>query len=222
MTERGLYLQSLLNGSCRFNCYLLFIGIGMLAKKENDFIGAEDYLQSELIRDTKHELINGKISAMAGASKNHERLVGNIYAEFRNHLKGSPCETFSSDMKLKVGANFFYPDVMVVCDDNTENDYYTESPVIVVEVLSKSTRRIDETTKLMSYINTPSVQEYVIIEQDVVDIQMLRRSENWLSKHYFLGDEVEFVSIDLVLSVEEIYERVQNEDVTEFLNAKTL
>ena len=72
----------------------------MLAKKENDSIGAEDYLQSELIRDTKHELINGNISAVAGASKNHERLSGNIYAEFRNYLKGSPCETFSSDMKL--------------------------------------------------------------------------------------------------------------------------
>ncbi|NOR79312.1 MAG: Uma2 family endonuclease [Methyloprofundus sp.] len=194
----------------------------MLAKKENDFIGAEDYLQSELNRDTKHELINGKISAMAEASKNHERLSGNIYAEFRHHLKGSPCEMFSSDMKLKVSSNFFYPDVMVVCDDNTENDYYTESPAIVVEVLSKSTRRIDETIKLMSYINIPSVQEYVIIEQDVVDIQVLRRSENWLPKHYFLGDEVEFASIDLVLSVEDIYERVQNEDVTEFLNAKIL
>ncbi len=200
--------------------YLL--GIGMLANKNNGFMGVEDYLQSELIRDTKHELINGNISAMAGASKNHERLTGNIYAEFRSHLKGSSCETFSSDMKLKVGSNFFYPDVMVVCDDNTENDYYTESPIIVVEVLSKSTRRVDETIKLMSYINTPSVQEYVIIEQDVVDIQVLRRSENWLPKHYFLGDEVRFASIDLVLSVEEIYERVQNEDVTEFLNAKIL
>ena len=95
-------------------------------------------------------------------------------------------------MKVKVGSNFFYPDVMVVCDDNAENDYYTESPVIIVEVLSKSTRRLDETTKLMSYINIPSVQEYVLIEQDIVDIQVIRRSEGWLPKHYFLGDEVIF------------------------------
>jgi len=189
----------------------------MLAKNENNFIEIQSYLQSELIRDTKHELVNGKVYAMAGASKNHERLSGNIYAEFRNHLKGNPCETFSSDMKVKVGASFFYPDVMVVCDDKIENDYYTESPIIVVEVLSKSTRRTDETIKLMSYINISSVQEYVIVEQDIVDLQVLRRDENWLPKHYFLGDEVIFESIGLTLSVEDIYDRVQNEDMAAFL-----
>jgi len=192
----------------------------MFAKKENNFIGIEYYLQSELERKIKHELINGKVFAMAGASKNHERLSGNIYGEFRNHLKGNSCEAFSSDMKVKVGSNFFYPDVMVVCDDKSENDYYTESPVIIVEVLSKSTRRLDETTKLMSYINIPSVQEYILIEQDIVDIQVIRRSEGWLPKHYFLGDEVIFESIGLTLSVEEIYHRVQNEDVIEFLKTK--
>jgi len=192
----------------------------MLASKENDLISAEDYLQSELTREIKHELINGNVLAMAGASKNHERLSGNIYGEFRSHLKASSCEAFSSDMKVKVGSNFFYPDVMVVCDDKTDNDYYTESPVIIVEVLSKSTRRVDETIKLMAYINIPNVQEYVIIEQDIVDIQVLRRSESWLPKHYFLGDEVFFESIGLVLSVEEIYSRVQNEDMAEFVMAK--
>ena len=123
----------------------------MSAKKENDDMGVEDYLQSELKREIKHELVNGSILAMAGASKNHQRLAGNLYGEFRSHLKASPCETFSSDMKVKVGSNFFYPDVMVVCDDKTESDYYTESLVIIVEVLSKLTRRVDETTKLQQF-----------------------------------------------------------------------
>jgi len=62
----------------------------------------------------------------------------------------------------------------------------------------------------------------VLIEQDFVDLQVLRRSENWLPKHYFLGDEVFFESIDLILSVEEIYSRVHNEDMLEFLKAKSL
>lgn len=194
----------------------------MLAKKENNFICVDDYLQSELEREIKHELINGSVFSMAGASKNHERISGNIYGEFRNHLKGNSCEAFSSDMKVKASSNFFYPDVMVVCDDKVENDYYTELPIIIVEVLSRSTRRIDETTKLMSYINIPSVQEYVLIEQDIVDIQVIRRSEGWLPKHYFLGDEVIFESIGLRLTVEEIYHRVQNEDISEFLKTRTL
>ena len=192
----------------------------MLAKKGNNLTAVDDYLQSELTRDTKHELIDGGVFAMAGASKNHERLTGNIYGEFRNHLKGMPCDTFSSDMKVKVGVNFFYPDVMVVCDDSSESEYYTEAPIIIVEVLSKSTRRVDETIKLISYINMPSVQEYVLIEQDFVDLQVLRRSERWLPKHYFLGDDVFFESIDLTLSVEEIYSRVQNEDMVEFFKTK--
>ena len=186
------------------------------------FMDVDDYLQSELTRDVKHELIGGGVFSMAGASKNHERLAGNVYGEFRSHLKGTPCDTFSSDMKVKIGTNFFYPDVMVVCDDTSDNEYYIDTPMIIVEVLSKSTRRVDETIKLMSYINIPSVQEYVLIEQDFVDLQVLRRSENWLPKHYFLGDEVIFESIGLTLSVEEIYSRVHNEDMLEFSRATNL
>ena len=60
----------------------------------------------------------------------------------------------------------------------------------------------------------------MIIEQDIVDIEVVRRSEGWQPRHYFLGDEVIFESIDLTLSVEEIYHRVHNEDMIEFMNEK--
>jgi Uma2 family endonuclease len=123
-------------------------------------------------------------------------------------------------MKVKVGSRFFYPDVLVDCHFDESKPYYTESPVIIVEVLSKSTRRMDETTKLMSYINIPSLQEYVLIEQDFVDIEVVRRSEGWQPRHYFLGDQVHFEAINLTLSVEEIYSRVKNEDMLEFLVQK--
>lgn len=193
----------------------------MLKPKNKDLVSIEDYLQGELISDIKHELIDGCVYAMAGASANHERISGNIYAEFRNHLKGSPCEPFGSDMKVKAGSNFFYPDVIVDCHFDESQPYYTESPVIIVEVLSKATRKTDETVKLLSYINIPSLQEYVLIEQDYVDIQVIRRSESWLPRHYFLGDEITFESIDLTLPVEEIYSRVQNDDMLEYLNSQT-
>jgi hypothetical protein len=65
------------------------------------------------------------------------------------------------------------------------------------------------------------LQEYVLIEQDFVDVQVFRRNEGWLVKHYFLGDEVTFESIGLTLSVEDIYHRVQNDDMVEFLDNKT-
>jgi len=192
----------------------------MTTALKGKLISVENYLTDELARDIKHELVDGAIYAMAGASANHERITNNVARKFGNHLEGTPCEPFTSDMKVKVGSRFFYPDVLVDCSFDESQPYYTESPVIIVEVLSKSTRRMDETTKLMSYINIPSLQEYVLIEQDFVDTEVLRRSEGWHPRHYFLGDQVNFESINLTLSVEEIYSRVKNEDMLEFLAQK--
>jgi len=192
----------------------------MLAIKPTDLISAEDYLTGELSSDIKHELIDGCVYAMAGASANHERISVNVLRKFGNHLENMPCEPFGSDMKLRINSNFFYPDVMVDCRFDNSEPYFTETPMIIVEVLSKSTRKKDTTLKFMSYINIPSLQEYVLIEQDFVDVQVFRRNEGWLVKHYFLGDEVTFESIGLTLPVEDIYHRVQNDDMLEFLNNK--
>ncbi|MCX7093260.1 MAG: Uma2 family endonuclease [Methylobacter sp.] len=192
----------------------------MLAVKNSDLISVEEYLKGEPSSEVKHELIDGHVYAMAGASANHQRISVNILSEFSNHLKNVPCEPFGSNMKVRIDSNFFYPDVIVDCHFDNSEPYFTQTPIIIVEVLSKSTRRMDETIKLMSYITIPSLQEYVLIQQDFVDIQVLRRSEGWLPKHYFLGDEITFEAIDLTLSVEDIYLRVQNDDVAEFLNNK--
>ena len=180
-------------------------------------ISEQEYLEGELDSDVKHELIDGEVYAMAGAGKNPERIAGNVFAKLHAHLQNSPCEPFSSDVKVKVGRNFFYPDAMVVCNDQTDNEYYTESPTILVEVLSKSTRRNDETIKRVAYQSIPSLQEYILIEQDFVDIEVCRRSAGWLPSHYFLGDQFTLESIDLSLSVEEIYHRVNNDDVMTYL-----
>lgn len=192
----------------------------MLAVKNSDLISVEEYLKGEPSSEVKHELIDGHVYAMAGASANHQRISVNILSEFSNHLKNVPCEPFGSNMKVRIDSNFFYPDVIVDCHFDNSEPYFTQTPIIIVEVLSKSTRRMDETIKLMSYITIPSLQEYVLIQQDFVDIQVIRRSEGWLQKHYFLGDEITFEAIDLTLSVEDIYHRVQNDDVAEFLNNK--
>lgn len=189
----------------------------MALKPRNRHISEQEYLESELISDIKHEYIGGQIYAMAGASKNHDRITGNIARHFGNHLEHRPCDVFSSDVKVKALSDFYYPDAMVVCDEETDQEYYSEAPLIIVEVLSKTTRKTDQTTKRLAYQSLPSLQEYVLIEQDFVDVEICRRDKHWQSEHYFLGDEVHFTSIDLHLSVAAIYARVANEDMREFL-----
>ena len=182
-----------------------------------DTISVEDYLEGEKVSDVKHELIAGEVYAMSGASKNHERLCSKINAQFSQHLEHSPCEPFGSNMKSRVGENFFYPDAMVICHDQSDNDFYTDSPIIIVEILSPSTRRRDRTLKREHYLTIPSLQEYVLIEQDIVDVEVIRRNDHWRSSHYFMGDQVTFDSISLSLPVETIYQRVQNVDVADYV-----
>ncbi|TAL43569.1 MAG: Uma2 family endonuclease [Methylovulum sp.] len=184
------------------------------------WISEDEYLEGELISEIKHEYIDGHVYAMAGASRNHERIAGNIFGELRSFLKNKPCEPFSSDIKIKVGSKFFYPDVMVICDEQSPHEYYTEAPVIIVEVLSKSSRRIDETTKRIAYQGIPSLKEYVLIEQDFVDVEICRKSEGWVSRHFFWGDSVYFEAVDLTLTVAGIYDRVDNDEVRGFLLEK--
>ena len=191
----------------------------MLSPQRHDFMSVADYLQAELISDIKHEYLEGQIYAMAGASRNHQRIITNMVRNFSEHLKNTPCDTYASDIKVRIGdLAFFYPDVIVTCDDDTDNSYYTEQPTIIVEVLSKSTRRKDETTKRRLYQSLPSLQEYVLIEQDIVDVEICRCSEGWVSEHYFMGDDIMFAAIDLTLSVNEIYQRVLNDDVSAFFD----
>jgi len=192
----------------------------MNAVLKDNPISVEDYLQGELISDIKHEYIDGHVYAMAGASTNHGRIASNVSGELRQHLKNLPCDVLIADFKVNVNRHkFFYPDVVVICDSNNADVYYTEKPLLIVEVLSNSTQRKDRTLKRLAYQSLPSLQEYVLIEQDFVDVEVSRRSVNWDSHHYFLSDEVYFESLDLKLLVTEIYRRVDNEDMQEFLQA---
>lgn len=183
------------------------------------FMTEEEYLESEKTSEFKHEYIDGLVYAMSGAHSNHNRITATLVRKIGNHLEGKPCQPYASDMKVKVGSKYFYPDVLVDCTD--VNGYFTETPTLLVEVLSKSTRRNDETKKRMAYMQIETLLEYVLIEQDFVKIEVMRRSDHWHSATYFLGDTITFTAIDLTLSVEEIYDRVQNEDMTEWLQQNT-
>jgi Uma2 family endonuclease len=184
----------------------------MSALQKKIYLSEESYLAFEEESESKHEYVEGEIYAMAGAGTNHNRITATLTRHFGNHLDGKPCEVFASDMKLKVQHDFFYPDVMVVCNQSEIANGYTEDALIIVEVLSKSTRQMDQKIKRLRYQGLPSLQEYVLIEPEFVDVEICRRKNHWQSEHFYLGDDVYFSSMDLTLTVEQLYARVINED----------
>lgn len=188
-----------------------------LHQSKQNWISPEDYLAGELVSDSKHEYIDGEVYAMMGASINHNRILGNLFANLHANLNNTPCEVFAADIKIKADNNFFYPNIIVDCDRKNGDDYVTESPTIVIEVLSKSTRKLDQTLKRLAYQSLPSLQEYVLVEQEFVDIEVCRQGNHWQPEHYYLGDQVYFAALDLYLPVEDIYARVENEDMQTFL-----
>ncbi|MFZ2725962.1 MAG: Uma2 family endonuclease [Methylococcaceae bacterium] len=184
----------------------------------NQYISQEDYLTDELISEFKREYINGYLYPMADSTVNHNRLMVNVSVACGNHLHKTNCDVFHLGFKVKANNNFFYPDVLVICNDEQGDDYYTEKPLIIVEVLSKSTRQRDKTTKLDCYKTLASLQEYLLIEQDFVEISLYRRANNWQVEYYYLGDTIHFNSIDLTLAIADIYARVNNEDMRDYLS----
>jgi Uma2 family endonuclease len=190
----------------------------MSAILKDQHISIKAYLEGELVSEDKHEYVDGCVYAMAGTSKNHEKLVSNLVKTLGNHLENMPCDVFGSNIKVHVSqTRFYYPDVMVVCSDDEGDEYYTEKPILIVEILSKSTRRKDHTEKRFAYQQVKTLQEYILIEQDTVHIEVSRRSLTWASEHYFLEDDVFFESLDLKVPVVDIYRRVDNEEMKVFV-----
>ena len=195
--------------------------------KQEVLISEQSYFDLEKQTDTRHEYIDGYVYAMVGGSFNHGTLVGAIAGEIRNHLKGKPCRVFSESIKVKIlsiynakQTRYFYPDVVVDCTIDKADGNMLTTPVLVVEVLSASTHKYDETTKFQIYATIPTLQEYVLVEQDCVRIEVQRRRTNWAVEKYFLGDKISFESLALTLDVEELYQHVDNEEMTEYLAQK--
>lgn len=193
-----------------------------LLNYQPNFISEQDYLDAEKCSEIKHEYFDGEIFAMAGASRSHQRLTINTVSAFHNHLKGTSCEAFSADMKVRAdkGRKYFYPDVLVSCTKGDGDSYFEESPRLIVEVLSNSTRKFDQSLKRLVYQTIPTLEEYVLIEQDRVEIIVFRKSDEWRPTYYYIDDAITFESIDLILPVVELYERVENQEMLEFLQIK--
>lgn len=137
----------------------------------------EDYLALEEAATIKHEYVAGMIHAHAGGTSRHNAISSNVLAALWNAARGGDCRVYGSDMRLRATEDvFYYPDVMVVCEDDEAGDaaLYQHAPCLIVEVTSPSTESIDRREKALVYRGIPSLRAYLIVDQD----------RRWVERHW--------------------------------------
>ena len=174
-------------------------------------ITEEEFLQGEEVSDIRYEYADGQVYAMAGATDRHNLITVNVATLFNNALPDH-CEIFAADLKVRIqtqtALNFYYPDVMVCCAEERRQDIYREHPCLIVEVLSRSTARLDRLEKFWAYQQIPTLQEYLLLAQDVQEATLFRRAQGWQAEVYRTG-EFYLAAVDLTVSLDAFYRRVR-------------
>ncbi len=175
-------------------------------------LSIDDYLEGEEISQIRYEYIHGEVYAMAGVSQSHGRIAGNFFAKIFAGLSGSQCEVYFENTKVRPSENvLYYPDLLVTCEGDFDNKYICEFPVLIVEVTSPSTERIDRLEKLPAYKAMSSVSEIVIVDQNQHSVELNRRgSDGEWTLEFFDNPDEEFhlITVDLNIKVGDIYARV--------------
>ncbi len=184
----------------------------------------EEYLATERASETKHEYVNGEVYAMAGGSREHNLIVGNLVGEIGTRLKGGRCEVYPSGMRLQVSETglYTYPDAMVVCEPPRFADREVDTllnPKVIFEVLSGSTRTYDRGAmrrtqpwwKWAHFRRLGSLAEYVMVAQDEYQVEQLVRQPDgtWLFREHTTPEEtLRFQSLGVEIPLSEIYYQV--------------
>lgn len=186
----------------------------MTAAKKLSLSTVQEYLAGELISDVKHEYLGGVVHAMAGASNIHNQIAVNAIGVLHAALRGKPCGVWNSDTKIRIQlptqTRFYYPDASVVCSENPPEDSFQDQPVVIVEVLSESTRRTDEVEKLDAYRTISTLRVYLLVEQESADVTVYRRTEEGFVREIYSGLEavIPLSEVETELPLAQIYEQV--------------
>jgi Uma2 family endonuclease len=177
------------------------------------YTSPEAYFEAERTRQHKHEYLAGVEYQMAGASVGHNRIAGNLFAELRSQLQGKPCEVFSADLKVRIRTNTaefcYYPDVTVDWSGAANAALFAEQPRVIFEVLSSETERIDRGEKLRNYQALPSLDAYVLVDQQRMAVTLYRRSEGGWARELLTEktDTLALPTIGCALPLSAIYQR---------------
>jgi Uma2 family endonuclease len=168
----------------------------------------DDFEQWERRQPDRYERIGGIVRMMVGGTADHSTIAGNLFARLRPHLRGHPCRVFVEGPKVIVGDALAYPDLAITCTPMGGKDMTVPDPVILVEVMSRSTADYDRGSKWLAYQQIGSLEQYVLISQDEVRVDVFSRvGDRW---EYRIIDELpsklSLPTIDLDVPLAEIYE----------------
>jgi Uma2 family endonuclease len=175
----------------------------------------EEYLALEEQAQTKSEYIEGWIRAMTGASNRHSYVSINCLVSLANQLKGKRCRPFHCDTKVRINREgskrFYYPDVQVVCQPNDPMSVFQDQPVLIIEVLSPSTRRYDLDEKMTAYLTIPSLECYIALEQHQPIAIVMRRANGGFLREMIEGIErtIDLPFLGCSLPMREIYDGIE-------------
>ena len=187
----------------------------MAIRAGHSYFSPEEYLAIERVSPIKHEYLQGQLVAMAGASKAHVIITGNLSALFVNHLRGSGCISYAVDMKVRLPSLdlFYYPDLAITCDerDRGSGEDFIIYPKLIVEILSDSTEAFDRGEKFEDYKSIQELEEYVLIHQKQMLVERFNRKTNnlWVPHVYGAGETVELMSINFTCAIEWLYENIE-------------
>jgi Uma2 family endonuclease len=188
----------------------------MTIAQETRYYSPEEYLELEVNSELRHEYIDGLIIPMTGGTPNHNKIAGNLYVAIHFALKRQPYEVYYTDQRLWIPHRRIhtYPDVMVVQTPlvfaEGRNDTIT-NPVMIAEVLSKSTKGYDRDEKFAAYRTIPNFQEYILIDQYKIHVEQYIKTDNkkWMFLEYEDNhDTLNLASIPCQISLADIYDKI--------------
>jgi Uma2 family endonuclease len=174
---------------------------------------AEEFLAWEERQDERYEFDGFRPIAMTGGTFAHGIIGRNVRTELDNRLRGSRCIPLGPDMKIAVAGRFRYPDAIVVCSPVDRKATVIANPVVVFEVLSDGTARIDHFDKLREYTATASIRRYVILQQDGIGATVyVRDGDRMVVETVARGDTLRLPEIEVEIPVDDLYRGVEPEE----------
>jgi Uma2 family endonuclease len=167
----------------------------------------DEFLAWEERQDLRYEFDGVEPVAMVGGTAEHHDIAQNLTEALRQRLRGGPCRAFQQTMKVRVAGRIRYPDVVVTCAPMPRGAKVVDQPLVVFEVASEGTARTDRVAKFAEYRDTPTIEQYVILEQAAPVALVFSRADDWRARN--VTDALALPALGVEVPLAEVYEGVE-------------